>query len=119
MKKILSIGAIFVALFLSMVFVTGCSNDAEGAVSVWKIKGSDGSTYSTLYFYDDGTWKCTGSSSSIDLNGHSGTYDGDTTVSNGMIRLTFNKTDHTETYWIKRDRDDVWLNIDGYAYCRS
>lgn len=119
MKKFLSVGAVFAALFLAMVFVTGCSNDAEGAVSVWKIKGSDGSTYSTLYFYEDGTWKCTGSSRDIDLNGLSGTYDGDTTVNSGRIVLTFGKTGRTEGYWISRDRNDVWLEIDGYAYCRS
>ncbi|MDE6244207.1 MAG: hypothetical protein K2M50_00955 [Treponemataceae bacterium] len=116
MKKILSVGAVFAALLLSMLFVTGCSNDAEGAISVWKIKGTDGSTYSTLYFYEDGTWKCTGSAG---LSGYSGTYEGDTTVSTGRITLFFGNNGYGESYYIRRDRDDVWLYIDDYAYCRS
>ncbi len=96
MKKFAKISAVLAAMVLALAFV-GCKDDDDddddpSVVTTWAytIEDEGESATSTLYFYDDNTFKMTYSEGAITVTGTTGTYTGDTTK-DGKIKLTATK----------------------------
>ena len=96
MRKFAKISAVLAAMVLALAFV-GCKDDDDddddpSVVTTWAytMEDEDGSATSTLYFYDDNTFKIIFSEGAITVTGATGTYTGDTTK-DGKVKLTATK----------------------------
>ena len=93
MKKFAKISAVLAAMVLALAFV-GCKDDDDdpSVVTTWAytMEDEDGSATSTLYFYDDNTFKIIFSEGAITVTGATGTYTGDTTK-DGNVVITIKK----------------------------